>query len=112
MSRMNTDHFLAKLLNRAKDLRSDALKTRTHRKPVVLDQQSVGRLSRVDALQVQAMALETDRRRSAELKEIMSALDRIASGEYGQCRVCDEDIDSARLEIIPTATKCILCADL
>jgi len=108
---MNTEHFLAKLLKRSKDLRLEAIETSDNRKPVLLDQQSVGRLSRADALQVQAMALEADRRRSAELKKIMSALDRIASGEYGQCRVCGEDIDTARLEIIPTAMACILCAD-
>ena len=72
----------------------------------------MGRLSRVDALQMQAMALEVDRRHSSELKEIASALDRIASGEYGECRVCGKNIGDARLEAIPTATACIKCADL
>ena len=109
---MDTDHFLAKLINRAEELRSETGETRDLRKPVVLDQQSVGRLSRVDALQMQAMALEVDRRHSSELKEIASALDRIASGEYGESRVCGKNIGVARLEVIPTATACIECADL
>ena len=109
---MDTNDLLAKLINRAEELRSETTETRELRKPVALDQQSMGRLSRVDALQVQAMAVEVDRRRSAELREIASALDRIASGEYGQCRVCGENIDAARLGVIPTATACIECADL
>ena len=109
---MDTAHLLDKLITRAEELRSETDETRDLRKPVLLDQQSVGRLSRVDALQVQAMAMEVDRRRSSELKEISSALDRIASGEYGQCRVCGEHIDAARLDAIPTATACIECADL
>ena len=61
---------------------------------------------------MQAMAVEVDRRHSSELKEIASALDRIASGEYGECRVCGKNINAARLEVIPTATACIKCADL
>lgn len=109
---MDTAHLLDKLITRAEELRSETAETRDLRKPVLLDQQSVGRLSRADALQVQAMAVEVDRRRSSELKEISSALDRIASGEYGQCRVCGENIDAARLDVIPTATACIECADL
>ena len=108
---MDTDHLLAKLINRAEELRSETAETRNLRKPVLLDQQSVGRLSRVDALQMQAMAVEVDRRHSSELKEIASALDRIASGEYGECRVCGKNINAARLEVIPTATECIECAD-
>lgn len=53
------------------------------RATVVLDQQSVGRLSRMDALQNQAMAQETQRRRSQERKRIAAALERIAEDEYG-----------------------------
>ena len=89
---MDTDHLLAKLINRAEELRSETAETRDLRKPVLLDQQSVGRLSRADALQVQAMDVEVDRCRSSEIKEIAIALDRIASGEYGQCRVCGKNI--------------------
>ena len=40
------------------------------RKPVELDQTSVGRLSRMDALQGQAMQLETERRRDIERQRI------------------------------------------
>ena len=40
------------------------------RRPVELDQQSVGRLSRMDALQVQAMAMAVETRRRGRLKLI------------------------------------------
>jgi len=109
---MDTSHLLVKLTNRAEELRCESVETKDLRNPVQLDQQSVGRLSRADALQVQAMAVEVEHRRSSELKEISSALNRIASGEYGECRVCGKDIGVARLEVIPTATACIECADL
>ena len=50
---------------------------------VKLDQQSVGRLSRMDALQAQAMAQETERRRALDLRKIDAALTRIDEGEFG-----------------------------
>jgi DnaK suppressor protein len=80
------------------------------RKTVELDQSSVGRLSRMDALQGQAMALEAQRRRQNQLIRIRAALQRISDGEYGYCASCGEPIRAARLELDPTAAACINCA--
>ena len=68
-----------------------------------LDQQAVGRLNRIDALQRQQMALEAERRRQLERRRILAALDRIAEDEYGWCAECGEAIATARLEVDPTA---------
>ena len=78
---------------------------------VELDQARIGRLSRMDALQSQAMALEIRRRNARELAGIGKALERIDSGEYGFCLRCEEAIGLARLRANPTATLCIQCAD-
>ncbi|MBF0375275.1 MAG: TraR/DksA C4-type zinc finger protein [Alphaproteobacteria bacterium] len=78
--------------------------------PVEVDQTSVGRLSRMDALQAQAMAQETERRRHAELSRLDSALERLASGEYGWCTACGDEIAAKRLELDPTTPLCIKCA--
>jgi len=78
---------------------------------VVLDQTRVGRLSRMDALQGQAMSLEIKRRRQLELKQIITALQRIENGDFGYCLVCDEEIATKRLEINPAVTLCINCAE-
>lgn len=80
------------------------------RATVELDQQSVGRLSRMDALQRQAMAAETRRRRQLELKRIARAIELIEEDEYGFCRSCGEEIAEGRLEVDPTASLCIACA--
>ena len=77
---------------------------------VELDQQRVGRVSRMDALQQQAMGQESERRRKLELRRIAAALDRIDEGDYGYCLSCDELIALARLEFDPAATLCINCA--
>lgn len=79
------------------------------REPVELDQQSVGRLSRMDALQVQAMAQAVGSRREGRLKQIEAALERIKDGDYGTCLDCDVDIPVKRLEIDPAAAHCVDC---
>jgi DnaK suppressor protein len=80
------------------------------RRPVELDQQSVGRLSRVDALQVQAMARAVEARRRARLQRIEAALGRIEDGDYGACAECGEDIPAKRLDVDPTVGRCVDCA--
>ena len=79
-------------------------------KPVALDQTRVGRLSRMDALQNQAMAKETERRRQHELSLIDSALQRLEDGIYGDCVDCGEPIAEKRLALDPSALLCIDCA--
>lgn len=80
-------------------------------KPVELDQQSVGRLSRMDAMQQQQMYQEQARRRKVHLKKIEGALRRIESGEFGECFVCGDDIGLKRLKFDPTQTRCIDCME-
>lgn len=77
---------------------------------VELDQTRVGRLSRMDAMQAQAMSIETGRRRRQKLLQIEAALKRIEEDEYGYCQECGEDIAPERLEADPTALFCITCA--
>ena len=77
---------------------------------VELDQARVGRLSRMDAMQAQAMAQASGQRREAMLRDIAAALKRIAEGDYGICESCDEPINPKRLEVDPTARLCIDCA--
>lgn len=75
-----------------------------------LDQSRVGRLSRMDAMQQQAMARASARRTEIELQRIRTALQRISSGEYGICTRCEEDIAEGRLNVDPATLLCIECA--
>ncbi len=78
--------------------------------PVQLDQQSVGRLSRMDAMQVQAMAIASEQRRTARISNLKAALDRLDSGDFGYCTSCEEPIPAGRLQADPTARLCVSCA--
>ncbi|MBX2849231.1 MAG: TraR/DksA C4-type zinc finger protein [Acidiferrobacterales bacterium] len=80
-------------------------------KTVKLDQNRVGRLSRMDAMQSQAMAQAGAARQQRQLTLIENALNRIDDGEYGRCLNCDDYIANARLKIEPTSEYCIRCAN-
>ncbi len=71
---------------------------------------SIGRLSRLDSMQMQQMALEQKRRQEAELSKLKEAIQRIDSGNYGTCMMCRQPIAIARLEAQPEAILCINCA--
>ena len=77
---------------------------------VELDQSKVGRLSRMDAMQAQAMAQASGQRRVAMLRDIDAALRRIDDGTYGLCIDCEESINPKRLEFDPTVLRCVDCA--
>ncbi len=78
--------------------------------PLELDQSRVGRLSRMDAMQQQAMTQAAARLTAMEEHRIRTALNRIASGEYGYCTHCEEEIGQGRLKVDPSVLTCIACA--
>jgi DnaK suppressor protein len=108
---INNEFFRARLI----DVRDEILQVSETgdqaARTVELDQAKVGRLSRMDALQAQAMSLESKRRREINLQKIDAALGRIDDGSYGRCLDCDQVIARQRLEFDPAATRCIQCAE-
>ena len=110
-----TDRFAAemraRLLALRDELESVAETGAESSQTVELDQSRLGRLSRMDAMQAQAMAQASGRRREETLRNISVALGRIESGEYGLCRSCDEPINEKRLAFDPTVSLCIECAN-
>ena len=77
--------------------------------PVQLDQQMVGRLSRMDAMQQQQMAQASQSQMRAQLSRVTLALSAIDEGEFGYCRSCDEPIAFARLKVRPDSPLCVAC---
>lgn len=77
-------------------------------KPVAPDV-SVGRLSRMDSMQMQQIALAAKRRLEEERGRLQEARQRIDAGNYGRCPQCGEDIAEERLLNQPDAITCIPC---
>ena len=100
----------ARLTARRDELNKLSSISAEYRDAVELDQQSVGRLSRMDAMQRQAMAQAQERARAVELARLDQAMRRLEDGEYGWCATCGEEIAAARLEVDPAAAVCVECA--
>ncbi len=110
MNQSDLDRLKQKLLARQEELIALQEMSAGSRSVVELDQTSVGRVSRIDAMQAQQMALAAGRQRRDELHRIEAALQRIADNTFGACMVCGEDIAVKRLEFDPSVTTCIDCA--
>lgn len=107
---MTEEEAREKLLARRTELAEEDQMSAESRGPVTLQQDSVGRLSRMDAMQQQAMALAAEKRRQSERSRIASALHRLDEGEWGYCLTCGEDIAAKRLEHDPSVALCVGCA--
>ncbi len=106
----NAEPARARLEAELAELHAASAATGDERRPVALDQAAVGRLSRMDAMQLQAMAHAADRHRQQRMRRLEAALERIAEGDYGRCVRCGEPIGSGRLEADPAVPTCIRCA--
>src|SRR5690606_27181788 len=107
---VNLETARATLLTKKSEIEREQAAGEGDRAPVALDQTSVGRLSRMDAMQGREMALAAERRRKSELSRIDAALRRIDSGDYGYCVKCGEEIGDKRLALDPAAAACVKCA--
>ena len=68
---------------------------------VTLDQTTVGRVSRIDAMQQQSMAVSTRGKAEASLRKVIGALRKIDAKDYGYGSNCDKPIEFKRLEVQP-----------
>ena len=101
--------YRSKLEAEIAELRALSDCSRQSRAPVTLDQQSVGRLSRMDAMQQQSMDLAKEERRAQRLAVLAAALKRMEEDEFGYCLRCGENIPPARLGVDPAVTLCVDC---
>lgn len=91
-------------LQKSMKITDEALRT------VELDQTAVGRLSRMDSLQNQALSEGLREREAARLGQIVEALARLEDGSYGRCATCGGEIPFERLFVFPEAPECARCA--
>ena len=109
---MDTDrinYFRSRLEDLALEIKEDLSISKDSAGIVELDT-SIGRLSRMDAMQSQQMALELRRRQENQLLRIQNALKRMDQGRYGLCGKCKKPISDERLETSPDVVMCVRCA--
>jgi len=108
---MNDDEIRTLLKEAKTALETTSSSAEESRKAVELDQTKVGRLSRMDAIQQQAMDNAIEARRRNNLQRINAALHRLEEGEYGFCMKCGDEIAVERLKFDPATPLCASCAE-
>ncbi len=109
MSPTELEKIRSIIVQRSQELESELQKENLDTAPISPDV-SIGRLSRLDSMQMQQMALEQERRKKAELNKLNEAMGRLNNGTYGNCMLCRQAIGFPRLEAQPSAILCIQCA--
>ena len=102
-------HFRDRLLALEKEIQT-TLEASKEASGVVELVTAIGRLSRMDAMQNQQMALELRRRQEQQLQRIANALKRMDQNRYGLCGRCKQPIAEERLEVSPDVVMCVKCA--
>lgn len=110
MTKEQKEQIRTILLALEQDLSSEIEQLTLNSKPVALDQQAVGRVSRVDAIAQQQMNLSSLRRLKARLDMVKDAKNRVDLNDFGHCAVCEEPIAFERLQVRPESRSCISCA--
>ena len=107
---LNLEAFRQRLVALRQQLSAESDIDASATETVELDQTRMGRLSRMDAMQAQAISLASKNRREVQLRQVDAALRRIGEDDYGWCDACGDLIDARRLEFDPTTVLCITCA--
>ncbi|MDA7916264.1 TraR/DksA C4-type zinc finger protein [Verrucomicrobia bacterium] len=89
----------------------EALELNSESTDVVKLDTNIGRLSRMDQIQNQAIAKELKERQQLQLQRVVNSLKKVAKGNYGTCPTCKKPIAEARLEAQPEAVQCVSCAE-
>ncbi|MGL1832074.1 TraR/DksA family transcriptional regulator [Rhodocyclaceae bacterium SMB388] len=107
--KIDLDEYRQRLTDELASVHDDLIEAKQAAGTVVLDQSSVGRLSRMDAMQQQAMAQGIMTRLDVRRRKLQAALARVQSGEFGLCCQCGAELEAERLRHDPSAVFCADC---
>ena len=93
----------------AKELEARLESSKDQGQPVQLDE-PIGRLSRMDAIQMQQMALAGLSREQQQLVRVRYALRLVDDEDFGNCSSCKRPIGIDRLRFQPEVLLCVRCA--
>ena len=108
---IDTEVFRQRLHDELRQIAETVAQAKSAASIVELDQSSVGRVSRIDALQQQALAQSMQERLHTRQRQIEAAMARIDNGIFGLCCACDADMEPDRLNADPATVCCMDCAE-
>lgn len=92
-----------------KNLRQEIEEMQSHAAPVT-PENSIGRISRMDAINNKSVVEASLRNRTKKLSKLQLALSKIDDADFGICSHCKKTIQSKRLMLMPQSDRCVSCA--
>ncbi|HVS02199.1 MAG TPA: TraR/DksA C4-type zinc finger protein [Thermoanaerobaculia bacterium] len=111
LTREQLAHFRQRLATAKAGAEALLSQTAADARPVDVSGSTIGRLTRMDAIQMQAMAQMNRRQLDIRLRQVEAALAALEAGTYGSCRYCRGPIALPRLEALPESPFCIDCQE-
>ncbi len=108
ISREERDLLKNKIIDDIKLLKKRIEDTESFSDPVSPDN-SIGRLSRMDAINNKSIFDASLRNNRNRLKLLEAALNNIDDSEYGICRKCRQPVSVDRLKVRPEILFCVTC---
>lgn len=102
--------FRQRLLDAKASVEALLAQTAADAKPVDLEL-PIGRLTRIDAIQMQGMAQMNRNQLEIRLQQIEASLQSFRRGLYGMCRHCKQPVHLERLKVLPESPFCVDCQE-
>ncbi len=96
------------IVSRIEETKEEIEKLKELVKPIPLDA-SIGRVSRMDAINNRSINESALREKEQELKKLKRALENSEKENFGICTRCGNEIPFGRLEYMPHTTRCVNC---
>ena len=109
MTTLERQELKAKLIKLIKTTEDEIESFKDMIKPIS-PENSLGRISRMDAINNKSVAEAAMRNKQKKLTQMKIALGKIDDESFGQCTQCKHAIQSARLIYMPESTLCVRCA--
>ncbi len=109
MEQGEKDEIKLKIKGLIKEMIREISLLEEHVKPVS-PENSLGRISRMDAINNKGVAEVSMRNKRSKLSKLRVALENIDKEDFGKCSNCKNQIKKARLMYLPESTRCMRCA--
>ncbi len=110
MNAVEKEELRIKIEEKIKQTEQEIIELEELTKPIS-PENSIGRISRMDAINNKSVAEATLRASRKKLASLKFALSKIDTPEFGKCSACKNPIPTARLLYMPESTRCVRCAD-
>ena len=110
LSDAQLQQFHQRLVAAKADTEALLIQTANDSKPVDMEL-PIGRLTRIDAIQMQGMAQMNRRQLEIRLLQIDASLKAYEGGTFGICRHCKDPVSLGRLEVLPETPFCLDCQE-